>query len=317
MPALPGAQIRTRKPHSIKKPATIVSSGGRLSQAAGARLPDLHRDAMARRRIKSVLLDWYDPQDAATLELRRDQLGMAVAVSRGGPAQLVLVIVAVAAVALQWHDSWKVGLWAAVAIACIGSSRVFSWGIAVRLAGGGGSFRNLNAAYLLTCCLSLFAIAAAGPLFWIPGDAGNHLFLLLLLTVGATIGVAQQAIYPPAAALVIVYLITAIGLCLWEGTTSYLMMVVLELTVIAMLAGVTIRTARSTEAMLKLRQSERLLLKQQESLVHDLREANEAKSHFLARMSHELRTPLNAVIGFSDVMMQESMGPVGTPVYLD
>lgn len=38
--------------------------------------------------------------------------------------------------------------------------------------------------------------------------------------------------------------------------------------------------------------------------------ANRAKSTFLANMSHELRTPLSAIIGFSDVMMQEVLGPV-------
>ena len=39
--------------------------------------------------------------------------------------------------------------------------------------------------------------------------------------------------------------------------------------------------------------------------------ANHAKSAFLANMSHELRTPLNAVIGFAQVMEQESFGPLG------
>ena len=34
--------------------------------------------------------------------------------------------------------------------------------------------------------------------------------------------------------------------------------------------------------------------------------ANAAKSRFLATMSHELRTPLNAVIGFSEMLMNES-----------
>jgi PAS domain S-box-containing protein len=43
--------------------------------------------------------------------------------------------------------------------------------------------------------------------------------------------------------------------------------------------------------------------------------ANRSKSQFLANMSHELRTPLNAVIGFSDVMKAELMGPLGTDVY--
>lgn len=38
--------------------------------------------------------------------------------------------------------------------------------------------------------------------------------------------------------------------------------------------------------------------------------ANRSKSEFLANMSHELRTPLNAVIGFSDLMQQQLMGPL-------
>jgi signal transduction histidine kinase len=32
-------------------------------------------------------------------------------------------------------------------------------------------------------------------------------------------------------------------------------------------------------------------------------------------MSHELRTPLNAVIGFSQIMMNETLGPIGSPRY--
>jgi signal transduction histidine kinase len=44
-------------------------------------------------------------------------------------------------------------------------------------------------------------------------------------------------------------------------------------------------------------------------------EANKAKSAFLATMSHELRTPLNAIIGFSDLMLTQTMGPLGSPRY--
>jgi signal transduction histidine kinase len=39
-------------------------------------------------------------------------------------------------------------------------------------------------------------------------------------------------------------------------------------------------------------------------------QANLAKSNFLANMSHELRTPLNAVIGFSETMSLQALGPL-------
>jgi two-component system cell cycle sensor histidine kinase PleC len=42
--------------------------------------------------------------------------------------------------------------------------------------------------------------------------------------------------------------------------------------------------------------------------------ANRIKSEFLANMSHELRTPLNAVIGFSDMLRREMLGPL-SPKY--
>ncbi len=45
--------------------------------------------------------------------------------------------------------------------------------------------------------------------------------------------------------------------------------------------------------------------------------ANRAKSEFLANMSHELRTPLNVIIGFSELIENELLGPVGTPQYRD
>jgi signal transduction histidine kinase len=43
--------------------------------------------------------------------------------------------------------------------------------------------------------------------------------------------------------------------------------------------------------------------------------ASRAKSEFLANMSHELRTPLNAVIGFSQMIGEEILGPVGRAEY--
>jgi len=45
--------------------------------------------------------------------------------------------------------------------------------------------------------------------------------------------------------------------------------------------------------------------------------ANRAKAEFLANMSHELRTPLNAIIGFSQLMGNQTFGPLGSQKYGD
>jgi signal transduction histidine kinase len=60
-------------------------------------------------------------------------------------------------------------------------------------------------------------------------------------------------------------------------------------------------------------------LKEREEALRDARDeaeaANRAKTDFLTNMSHELRTPLSAVIGFSEMIVKETFGPVGQPQY--
>jgi signal transduction histidine kinase/HAMP domain-containing protein len=61
------------------------------------------------------------------------------------------------------------------------------------------------------------------------------------------------------------------------------------------------------------------LLKAREDALRSARDdaeaANRAKTDFLATMSHELRTPLSAVIGFSELIVNETLGPIGRPQY--
>ncbi len=65
----------------------------------------------------------------------------------------------------------------------------------------------------------------------------------------------------------------------------------------------------------------REIIRMAEALVREAKEdaelANRAKTEFLTNMSHELRTPLNAVIGFSDVIRNQTFGPIGSPKYLE
>jgi len=61
------------------------------------------------------------------------------------------------------------------------------------------------------------------------------------------------------------------------------------------------------------KEAERLLKEAKE----EAEASNAAKTRFLANMSHELRTPLNAIIGFSEILRDETFGPLGNPKYQD
>ncbi len=70
--------------------------------------------------------------------------------------------------------------------------------------------------------------------------------------------------------------------------------------------GVILNATRIKKAELELRQAKEAA----EAL-------SQAKSRFLARMGHELRTPLNSIIGFSDILTNQYLGPLGHADYIE
>lgn len=81
--------------------------------------------------------------------------------------------------------------------------------------------------------------------------------------------------------------------------------------VIAMLAVLVFRVWRETLDRLF---AQEMLLR---AAKDEAEAASRAKTAFLANVSHELRTPLNAIIGFSSIMKDQMLGPIGSPKYRD
>ena len=266
--------------------------------------------------IGGRIRNWYCPADPGLRQRRLEQLKMTVGGTRGTLTPAFINVAGISALAAQWHSPILVGAWAAVAIAMILTSRLVLRPMAARYARA-ETYARCNALHVAGSAVFVLAFAAAGPLFWVAGEPLNHVFLLLVLVVSGTLGVAQTGPHLPLGMTAFLYLVPAIGLCLMEGGTTYYVIALLGASVGNMMFAAMVRAAGSTEVLLDLRASERKLLATQEELVVQLRAANQAKAEFLAHMSHELRTPLNAVIGFSDLMRMELMGPIGTPVYLD
>lgn len=270
---------------------------------------------MAFKSMSDWLASWFAPRDAETLALRHGQLMHVMTTGRSALVSSISTTAAVAAIAALWHDRSMVVAFTVVSVA-LAALADFLYRQAEKHSGAPEDYPRANAFYVAHSFFVVVAMASVG-MIWIPGAFAPNLFVMLVLVVCAAVRASHQAAHMPSAALSLIYIIVGCALLLTEPTVLNVGMVVLALCVTAMLVDVNIRMSKTVEQMLALSRSERALLAEQTRLVAELREANDAKSHFMARMSHELRTPLNAVIGFSDLMLQQTMGPVGTPAYLD
>ncbi len=253
------------------------------------------------------IFEWFTPRDPATRELQRDQLLMVVRSSQRMLPSLSVISVCIAIVAALWQPILPVLVWLAAMAAALAFTRATNVTCLAR-ASHVETYPRHAVRVFASSAMTIGGLCAGALIIWQPGDPTNHLFVLILLICSPAINTVYSAPFPPVTHLGGLYVLTAAALCVSEWSATYALFAVMALCVAAMLAGIASSIHEGAREILMLRYSER-------GLVAQLREASRAKSEFLANMSHELRTPLNAVLGFSDVMRQEMLGPIGTMAY--
>jgi two-component system, cell cycle sensor histidine kinase PleC len=157
-------------------------------------------------------------------------------------------------------------------------------------------------------------------------NAVSHVFVFAALVVLLAIRMTFAS-----AVLTLLYVGTipmTIALCMrlgWQAHPFYLAMIFMAIGLHAYFIFLAKRQLHATAiAMLEFRAEKDALIAELEEAKsisdearHRAEAANIAKSRFLATMSHELRTPLNAVVGFSEVMKTELLGPMQNASYLE
>jgi two-component system cell cycle sensor histidine kinase PleC len=85
---------------------------------------------------------------------------------------------------------------------------------------------------------------------------------------------------------------------------------------VTLISDVT-ETRRTNQLLASIREEQRLLARRYHEEKLKAEAANRAKTAFLAHLSHDIRTPLNHIIGFAELMRQQTYGALGDARYIN
>ena len=162
-------------------------------------------------------------------------------------------------------------------------------------------------------------------LFWVPGNALNHVLIMVpivaVLWTYAAARTTHLALY--LAGVLPIFVFPMIRF-LTDGSGVASALAIIFAVTFGYTLVIALGARKLTDTMMRTRFANEDLTTELRSARDDAMRkryeaeaANASKTTFLANMSHELRTPLNAILGFSDIIASEAFGPVGIARYRD
>ncbi|MGX1198746.1 ATP-binding protein [Parvibaculum sp. MBR-TMA-1.3b-4.2] len=274
--------------------AAIVVGGGTWATHFVAILgytPDLSMGFDIKRTLISALAAVAFSWVAFLIALRQStsRAGIAVGGVVLGLAISTMHYLGISGLDIAAHIAWSTGF----VVASVVASIVFSVPAMLLMTSGNSLSRRLSAAAVLTIAVMML-----------------HFTGMTAMTIepDPSIVLSQSAI--PADWI-------AVGIAI---TTATIIMIAITISLVdrRLMLRDKEEAVRLRKYVSQLEESQKQLRGMSEKLKAALLEAsaaNRAKTAFLAQTSHELRTPLNAVIGFAELMENQTFGPLGHPNY--